>query len=513
MQSSNHPKWTDTLYGMLKILSTTQIKSLDEYTIRHEPIASIDLMERACHAFVSWFTLHFDIAKRVGIVCGAGNNGGDGLGIARLLSEWGFPIKVWIVRGSVPESPDFKINLQRLNERIEISEIFTESEQGLFINQNILIDAIFGSGLSRPPEGIYAQVIRCINKTQAIRVAVDIPSGLMADKPSVGEIIQAHHTVTFQLPKLSFLLPENGPFVGEWHIVNIGLSREFIEQTESNYFLIEKSDIKVALHKRSKFSHKGNFGHALLIAGSYGKMGAAILSARAAMRSGVGLLTVHVPACGYEIIQTSVPEAMASVDSSDALLSLIPKTENFNAVGIGPGIGQEKQTIKALAELLETVGKPIVLDADAINILAGNKQLIQLIPKGGILTPHPKEFERLVGSWSTDFERLEKQLEFSKKTSTVVLLKGAHTSISTQEGKVYFNNTGNPGMATGGSGDVLTGLVTGLLAQGYTSEESALLGAWIHGLAADCAVKGVGEQALIASDIIDSLPESFILSR
>ena len=498
---------------MLKILTTAQIKSLDEYTIKHESIASIDLMERACHAFVSWFTLHFDITKHVGVVCGTGNNGGDGLGIARLLKEWGFPIQVWIVRGSVPESSDFKINLQRLNGKIEVSEIIKDSDQGLFADQDILIDAIFGSGLSRPPEGIYAQAIRCINRTNSVRVAVDTPSGLMADKPSEGEIVQAHHTVTFQLPKLSFLLPENGIAVGEWHVVNIGLSSEFIQQSKSNYFLIEKNDIKSMLHKRSKFSHKGNFGHALLIAGSYGKMGAAVLGARAAMRSGVGLLSVHVPACGYEIIQTSVPEAMASVDASDALFSAVPKTENFNAIGVGPGLGQDKKTIEALTTLLDSVRKPIVLDADALNIIAANSELIHLIPKDSILTPHPKEFERLAGSWTTDFDRLEKQVEFSRKTNTVVLLKGVHTSIATPEGKVCFNNTGNPGMATGGSGDVLTGLVTGLLAQGYTPEESALLGVWIHGLAGDCAMKKRGMETLIASDIIDHLPDAFALCR
>ena len=258
---------------------------------------------------------------------------------------------------------------------------------------------------------------------------------------------------------------------------------------------------------------KGNFGHALLIAGSYGKMGAAVLSARAAMRSGLGLLTVHIPKRCYEIIQTSVPAAMASVDASDEWFSSAPVTTNFVAIGVGPGIGQEKETVKALKDLLEDFSKPIVLDADALNILGANKELQQLIPKGSILTPHPKEFERLVGNWANDFERLQKQIDFSTKTSTIVLLKGANTSISTPEGKVYFNNTGNPGMATGGSGDVLTGLVTGLLAQGYTPEESALLGAWIHGLAGDRAALNKGQETLIASDIIDHLPEAFALCR
>jgi NAD(P)H-hydrate epimerase len=496
---------------MLSLLNTSQIKSLDDYTIKHEPIAGIDLMERACHAFVSWFTLHFDAEQKVGIVCGTGNNGGDGLGIARLLMEWGFQVKVWIVRGSVPESADFKINLQRL--KTEYTEIKSETDTERFGDREILIDAIFGLGLSRPPEGVYAHVIRCMNQANAVRVSVDIPSGLMVDKPSAGEIVQARHTLTFQLPKLSFLLPKSGAFVGEWHIVDIGLNENFIQQAETNYFLMEQSDIKAMLHARHKFSHKGNFGHALLIAGSYGKMGAAILSARAAMRSGLGLLTVHVPKRCYEIIQTSVPEAMASVDAADDWFSVVPDTKSYVTVGIGPGLGQEKQSAKALDDLLVKINKPIVIDADALNLIGANKGLREHIPKGSVLTPHPREFERLVGTWTDDFERLQKQIDFSKKYNTVVLLKGANTSISTPEGKVYFNNTGNPGMATAGSGDVLTGLVTGLLAQGYTSTESAILGAWIHGLAGDRAAEAKSQETMIASDIIDHLPEAFALCR
>lgn len=498
---------------MLKILNTFQTKELDDYTIKHEPIASIELMERACHAFVSWFTRHVEVTKKVGVVCGTGNNGGDGLGIARLLNEWSYPVKVWIVRGAVAESPDFKLNLERLQGKVEIFEIITESDRGLFEDRDILIDAIFGSGLSRPAEGIYAQAIRCINTTKALRVSVDIPSGLMADKPSDGEIVKAHDTITFQFPKLSFLLPETSAFVGDWHVVDIGLNKEYIENAETKYYLLEKSDIQRILHPRSKFQHKGNFGHALLITGGYGKLGAAILSARAAMRSGVGLLTVHVPKCGYEIIQTSVPEAMVSVDESELIFSSVPEIKNFNAIGIGPGIGQDKQTVKALTKLLETLDHPVVLDADALNILGANRELLHLVPQGSILTPHPKEFEGLVGSWATDFERLERQREFSIKTKTVVLLKGAHTSITTPEGKVYFNNTGNPGMATAGSGDVLTGLVTGLLAQGYSTVEAATHGAWIHGLAGDQAAIALSEQAMIASDIIDHFPVAFAMFR
>jgi ADP-dependent NAD(P)H-hydrate dehydratase / NAD(P)H-hydrate epimerase len=495
----------------MKILSSLQIKELDAYTIKHEPIASIDLMERACKVFVSWFTDEFEPSTPVAIVCGTGNNGGDGLGIARMLVDWGYSVKVWIVQGGVPESPDFKANRKRLHGKIDCSNIVSIPEQSFLSGYAIIIDAIFGSGLSRPVDGIYAEVIRIINQADAIRVAVDVPSGLMAEKTSTGEIVKADYTVTFQLPKLAFLLPESYPFVGEWKAVNIGLSKTYVQHAEVNNFLLERKDVKKIIKKRSKFDHKGHFGHALLITGSYGKMGAAVLSAKAAMRSGVGLLTVHVPKCGYAVVQTAVPEAMASVDDSETLFSSLPDVQNYSAIGVGPGIGQANETVKAFQQLLEKFNRPLVLDADAINILGAHRELIHLLPKQSVLTPHPKEFERLVGEWKDDFDRLNKQREFSIKTGCVVVLKGAHTSVSTPEGKIYFNNTGNPGMATGGSGDVLTGLVTGLLAQGYKSSEAALMGVWLHGLAGDFAAQELSQPAMIATDIIDRLPAVFKL--
>jgi hydroxyethylthiazole kinase-like uncharacterized protein yjeF len=494
---------------MLKILTTTQIKELDAHTIRHEPIASIDLMERACLAFTGWFTAAIANNKSIGIICGTGNNGGDGLGIARLLAEQGYDVKVWIVRGSMPESENFKINLNRIRGKIPAFEIISEADQNLFNDRSVLIDAIFGSGLSRPADGIFAQAIRCINKTKALRIAVDIPSGLLADKPSEGEIVQADHTVSFQLPQLSFLFPQSSRYVGVWHSVNIGLDQEFIEAQASVYSLLEQKDIRALLKPRSKFDHKGKFGHALLIAGSYGKMGAAVLAARSALRSGAGLLTVHVPKGGYEIMQASVPEAMVIVDENEEILSSFPDTKNFAAIGIGPGIGQDKKTLKAFTSLLEAAGNPLVIDADALNMLGSNRELLHILPKNSVLTPHPKEFERLAGSWKTDFERLQKQIDFSVKTGTIVLLKGAHSSISTPEGKVYFNNTGNPGMATGGTGDVLTGVITGLLAQGYSGLDSALIGCWIHGSAGDRAAAQMGQISMIASDITAYLPDAF----
>jgi NAD(P)H-hydrate epimerase len=494
---------------MLKVLSTLQIKNLDADTIRHEPISSIDLMERACRAFVNWFVVPVDVTKKIGIVCGTGNNGGDGLGIARLLAERGYDIKIWVVRGSVSETEDFKKNLTKLNGKVDINEISTEADQGLFTGVDVMIDAVFGSGLSRPAEGIYAQVIKCINKTEAMRIAVDVPSGLIADKPSSGEIVKAHHTVTFQLPKLAFFLPQSFPYTGSWAVVDIGLRKSFIKDAETSYRQVVLKDASKLLKARSKFDHKGNFGHALIIAGSFGKMGAAVLASRAALRAGSGLLTVHVPEIGYQIIQTTVPEAMVSIDGHAKYFSTLIDLEKYTTIGIGPGLGQDNQTIKAVGEVLAKFRKPVVIDADALNIMAANQEMLNLVPAGSILSPHPKEFERLVGEWKDDFERLEKQKALAVKIKSTVIVKGAFSAIATPDGNVYFNSTGNPGMATGGTGDVLTGILTGLMAQSYSGEEAAILGVYLHGLAGDVVCSERGLHGLIASDLIEFLPFAY----
>lgn len=494
---------------MIKILTSKQIKELDGYTIQHEPIASIDLMERACRTFCSWFSERFDPTQKINVVCGTGNNGGDGLGIARMLTAWDYPVQVWVVRGGVPESKDFTINLNRLPEKIKVNHLSDKITKGLFDDCGILIDAIFGSGLSRPVEGIYADVIEQMNKVNAIRVAVDIPSGLLADGPSSGSIIKAHHTVSFQLPKLAFFFPSCFAYVGEWCTADIGLHKEGIDAMSINHFLLTRKSTSRLLKPYSKFDHKGNRGRALLIAGSHGKMGAAVLAARSVLRTGIGLITVHVPKVAYSIIQTSVPEAMVSVDESENYFCSVPELTPYDALGIGPGLGQDKKTTKALGDVLEKFGRPVVLDADAINIISSNRELLHVIPSGSILTPHPKEFERLVGEWKNDFERLEKQIEFSVTNMVNVIFKGAHSNITSADGKVFFNATGNPGMATGGTGDVLTGILTALLASGYSPLEAAQLGVWLHGSAGDEAAKSRGMRGMIASDIIDYLPQAF----
>jgi ADP-dependent NAD(P)H-hydrate dehydratase / NAD(P)H-hydrate epimerase len=492
---------------MIRILSSQQIKALDAYTIQHEPVASIDLMERACRAFVNWFTEKFDGRHTVAVVCGTGNNGGDGLGIARMLKEWSYPVKVFVIRGS-SETEDFKTNFERLKGKVEIVEV-TSTADAIFSGFDVLIDAIFGSGLTRPVEGLFAQTIHQMNKSDTVRIAVDIPSGLLADKVSKGEIFRADFTVTFQMPKLAFLFPSNYLFTGTWCVVDIGLAKSFIKEQQTSHYYITVKDIKKILKPRSKFDHKGTYGHALLVAGSYGKMGAALLSGRAILRAGVGLLTMHVPECGYIILQSSISEAMASVDEHIHYITTIPTLDKYTVVGTGPGLGQDKLTVKAFRKLLEEFRKPIVMDADALNILSDNRELLPLIPAGSILTPHPKEFERLVGKWSDDFERLEKQKSLAKQLKSVVVLKGANTSIASPEGEVYFNSTGNPGMATGGTGDVLTGILTGLLAQGYSSLNTAIAGVFLHGLSGDLAAREHGMVSIIASDIIEFLPAAF----
>jgi NAD(P)H-hydrate epimerase len=492
----------------MRILSTKQVRDLDAWTIEHEPIASIDLMERASQAFVDWFTLHVDVTRKVEVVCGTGNNGGDGLAIARLLHEWGFAVRVYIVMGGVGESPDFRINRSRLPEKVHQTEL-TPQHNEIEFSGDVLIDAVFGSGLSRAPEGLYAEVIERMNRVEAMRVAVDIPSGLMADTPSSGAIFRAHYTITFQLPKLAFMLPGSHAFTGEWILVDIGLDREFIRAARTDYFYTRLKNVKKILRGRSKFDHKGTYGHALLIAGSFGKMGAAVLASRAALRAGLGLLSVRVPQCGYTIIQTAVPEAMAYVDDDQKVFSAPPDLSTFTTLGIGPGLGQEIRTVKALGSTLEQFSKPVVLDADALNILGANRHLMSLIPAGSILTPHPKEFERLTGPWKNDFERLKLQRELSVSLKSVVVLKGAHSSICTPEGRFYFNSSGNPGMATGGTGDVLTGILTGLLAQNYSPSKAAIAGVYLHGLAGDIAAAELGMDSLTASDLIDNLPAAF----
>ena len=497
----------------MKILSAAQTREADAFTIKEEGISSTDLMERAAKAFTCWFENKFQPSEQVCIFCGPGNNGGDGLVAARLLHQRKYNVQVFLVGDQEKTSPDFKANLQRLpNELTPIH--LTKASQVPELPESInVIDALFGTGLNRPVSGLFAEVIQHINGSAACVTSIDIPSGLYTDSqtPAEGAIIQAHYTVSFQLPKLAFLLPQHEKYVGEWHVVPIGLSEKFISGTDTDLYFTTHSDIQPILKPRRKFSHKGTYGHALLLCGGFGKMGAAILAARACLRSGVGLLTVQVPSAGYTILQTAVPEAMTLADTNKKHLSQLPADiDKYNAIGLGPGLGTERITKTTIGQLLATTTHTLVIDADAINIIAGSEKLKAQLPKNKvILTPHPKEFERLVGKSNNDYDRLRDMLEFCQEYSCYIVLKGNNSAIGTPEGKLYFNSTGNPGMATGGTGDVLTGIITAMVAQNYTLEEACLLGVYVHGLAGDLASKAVGQIAMTASDLIDHLPQAF----
>ncbi len=501
---------------MMKVLNTEQIRDADTYTIQHEPVTSVDLMERASLAFVRQLENDFtDNPLPIYIFCGNGNNGGDGLAIARLLLQQQHRVTVYIFDNK-KSSEDYQKNLKRLDKKYRhcIHYIKDIDFIDTLPQDAILIDAIFGSGLNQPVQkgSLYFDVIQKLNEKRFGKVvSVDIPSGLFADQHTDGIAIQSTKCYTFQFPKLAFLLPENGRYVPEFSILDIGLHQAYIDKVQTSFYFLEQTDIQQVLHARSKFSHKGIYGHALIIAGSYGKMGAALLATNACQRSGAGLVTAHIPKCGYAIFQSAFAEAMCETDKNNLCISSIPDTKKYNAVAIGPGLGENPLTQKAFVSFLKRNTAPLIIDADGLNILSKNKILLQLLLANTILTPHPKEFERLAGKWKNDFERLQLQQHFSKKYKVIVVLKGAHTSISDINGDLYFNSTGNPGMATGGSGDVLTGILAGLLAQQYSPLECALLGAYIHGLAGDCALRTQSIESIIASDITKHLGDAFMI--
>lgn len=498
----------------MKILNTSQIKEADAYTIKHEPIASIDLMERASLAFFSWFRKKFTKDRQVIVLCGMGNNGGDGLAIARLLIKDGYSATAYIVKTKDTGSNDFEENLRRLSVFSEAQEIQDVKDFPAIPPGSIIIDALFGSGLSRPLSDIFEAVVVHLNNSSATKIAVDIASGLFADEHSPeGAIFQADYTITFQAPKLAFMLPENAKYTGHLEIVDIGLDGDFLKDALTPYHYLTESEISTVLKPRNKFAHKGDFGKVLLVSGSMGKMGAAHLCAKAALRTGTGLLSLHIPKCGYEIIQATVPEAMVETDRKKKKVSEVQSVEKYDALGIGPGLGTAEETKTMLADILINFKKPLVLDADALNIMGLHKELLPLIPENSILTPHPIEFGRIAGKFNNDFERLSLQKYFSKKYNCIVVLKGAHTSISTSSGDVYFNSTGNPGMASGGSGDVLTGMLTSLLGQQYKPLEAALLGVYLHGLAGDIAAEEFGQEAMLPSDLINNIYKAYASLR
>lgn len=497
----------------MKLFSTRQIAQLDQYTIQNEPIADIDLMERASLQITNWIVQRFSSERRMMIFAGPGNNGGDALAIARQLAGLDYNCEVYLLDFGKQLKGSPAINWQRLEEEgwVKLLHIRRVEDFPVLQEADVVLDGLFGSGLSRPLKGFPAEVVDFLNQTTNTIIAIDIPSGLMGEDNTgnTEHIIRADFTLTFQFPKISFLFAENEQYVGRWKVLPIGLHPDGIEKEESLFHWLEEEEVQEMIPVRSKFEHKGTLGHALLIAGSFGKMGAAVLASKACLRAGVGLLTTHIPRLGYSILQTAVPEAMASVDQHDSVFTEFPKLEPYSAIGVGPGLDQKQNTRKALCALLESAKVPLVIDADALNILSIQKEWLEKLPEGSILTPHPGEFRRLVGEAENSYQYIHKQLEFSKKYRCVVVLKGACTSVSLPDGRLFFNSTGNPGMATAGSGDVLTGVILGMLAQGMSPEDAALTGVFLHGLAGDVAAKKRTEFSLIAGDLVEEMGEAF----
>ena len=491
----------------MKILSAEQIRNWDQYTIEHEPISSIDLMERAASRVTEWILDHYP-DRPYSIFCGKGNNGGDGLAVARqiLQSRPAAIVTIHILEFGAKGTEDFQINLARLHQYPQASILYIQAEEQLPLidKEELVVDALFGSGLNRGLEGLTAALVNHLNASGANIVSIDIPSGLFTDHSAKGMVaVHARHTLSFQCYKPAFLFAENQSYTGELEILDISLSPEYPESIHAEFEFITLQSLKKIFRPRNKFAHKGNFGHALILAGSPGKMGAAVLSARACLRSGVGLLTMLSPLAGTDILQSSVPEAMVltSPDLKEADWS------KYASLGIGPGIGSSDPTIDLVSMILD---KATVVDADALNIISQRTVLLNQLRFGTILTPHPKEFERLFGHTSNDFEKAALARAKAKELGLIIILKGHYSLVAFPDGRAFFNITGNAGMATGGSGDVLTGILTGLVAQGYEPEEAALLGVFLHGLAGDIAAEKLSMEAMIASDITDNLGEAFL---
>ncbi len=497
----------------MKVFTTPQIRQLDQYTIEHEPVTSIDLMERAADALFDKLIALFPSRERgFCIFAGPGNNGGDALALARKLKENGRSVQVHLI-SKAPLSTDCEVNKNRLLNLYPdlITEHGDEFVAFEMEADTVLIDGLFGSGLSRPLSGIFAEVVDFINDSENIVVAIDIPSGLHGDAyhRMAEPTVKADYTFSFQFPKLAFFISEHDRFVGSWSVLDIQLHKQGIAEMKTDYHFLEIDDLRVLYKKREKFAHKGSFGHLILLAGSKGMAGASILSAKAALRSGVGLLTVHGPEGNRCILQTISPEVIYEADQDQDCISQFFHAEKYDAIAIGPGIGTQTVTVEMLQNLLQSLKMPCVLDADALNIIAAKKRMLNFIPPGSILTPHPGEFERLFGTCENSYCMVVRALKMAAHYQIYIVLKGAYTKIITPEGQVFINSSGNPGMATAGSGDVLTGILGALLAQGYSPENAAKLGVYLHGLSADLALATESQESLNAGDIVAGMGKAF----
>jgi ADP-dependent NAD(P)H-hydrate dehydratase / NAD(P)H-hydrate epimerase len=498
----------------MKIFSAEKIRAIDAATISGEPVSSADLMERAANSVSRWISEKISSVCEFMIFAGPGNNGGDALAVARMLLKKGYAVNTFIIETGSSFSEDMKHNKARLD-AIDAPPFLISSVSDIpeIRPEFIVLDGIFGCGLSRPPAGLAAEAIKRINESGAKVISIDIPSGLYCESSEEyikGEIIRASFTLSFQFPKLSFMFEDNFGFTGDWEILDIGLLNEAVDNESTPYNYIDQHSVLPLLKTRHKFDHKGTWGHVLIAAGSYGKTGAAILASASALRTGAGLVTCLLPTKCVTAFQCAIPEAMVIPDKGEEHISSLVDLSKYDSIGVGPGLGTDQETRKALGGILASFSKPMVIDADALNILALEPELMSLIPENSILTPHPGEFSRLTGGEKcTGLKRLRHQIEFAKRYKCIVVLKGACTSVATPDGNVWFNSTGNPGMATAGSGDVLTGMIASLLAQNYLPVNAAIIGTYIHGLAGDIALEENSHESLIAGDIIKNTGLAF----
>ena len=501
----------------MKIFTAAQIHELDNYTITHEPIKSIDLMERAAKTITRAIMDEWTDRTPMVIFAGPGNNGGDSLAVARLLAEENYKVSVYLFNIHNKLSDDCAANKQRLidSKRVgHFTEVTLNFDPPELTEDMVVIDGLFGSGLNKPLIGGFASLVKYINQCPAKVVSIDIPSGLMCEDNTYNihsNIIRADLTLTLQQKKLSMMMADCQKYIGRLRVLDIRLSKEYIDKTEANCRILEEQDVRRLLMPRDDFANKGAMGNALIIAGSYGMAGAAVLATRACLRSGVGKVTVHTPRRNYLVMQTAVPEAVMQMDHEETYFSESVDSTDFDALGIGPGLGLVENTAIALIGQIRRTSCPIVADADALNILANHQAWMQQLPSGIIMTPHPKEFDRMAGSTSNnDYERLIRAQQMAEHIKGYIILKGHHSALCMPDGHIVFNATGNSGMATAGSGDVLTGILTALLARGYDKGTACQLGMYLHGLAGDLAAKEVGKESLVASDIIQFLPKAFL---
>jgi hydroxyethylthiazole kinase-like uncharacterized protein yjeF len=497
----------------MKIFSKEQIYHGDTLTTQRQNISSTDLMERAGTQIFNWLHARMQGAQvPVHIFCGIGNNGGDGLVIARHLITHGYNVHVYVVNCSDKRSKDFLRNYDRIKTVTKNwPTLLSCKEEFPEINRDdIIVDAVFGIGLNRPADDWIKALFQHFRKSGAFTLAVDMPSGLYANKEPEDEngVVWANHTLSFASPKLVFFLPNTARFTQQWEIIDIGLDTEFLFTTPTDAELIGKFEVLPMYRPRDKFSHKGTFGHSLIVGGSYGKIGAVVLASKATLVIGAGLVTSFIPKCGYNVLQTALPEVMVITDEDDSMITTIKFDIIPNVVGLGIGIGTNSKTVKALETFLKTNKIQLVIDADGLNILSHNKELLDFLPEGTVLTPHPKELERLIGKWSDDFDKLDRAKEFSKKHKVILVIKGGNT-ITVFGDKLYINSSGNPGLATAGSGDVLTGVIAGLISQGYEPIVATIFGVYLHGRAGDFAAEDFGYESIIASHVIEYLGEAY----